>query len=193
MLLKLFQAGEPVLRAKAKKVTKANLNSVAIQQLIDLMIDTVRDYPGVGLAAPQVGESFQIIVIEDKKKYQKDLPANLLSEQGRKQIGLQVLVNPVIKIIDSEPLHYFEGCLSVAGYRAVVPRARIIEIKAWDRHGKAIKIIAKDYFARIVQHEIDHLNGTLYSDKMIKDSFMSNGVYSKKWSTADSQKIKQFL
>lgn len=193
MLLKLFQIGEPVLRANAKKVTKSNLLKPDTQQLIDLMIGTLRDYPGVGLAAPQVGEDLQIVVIEDKKEYHQKLPKMLLKEQGRVPIPLQVLVNPKLKILDPETIYYFEGCLSISGYRAVVPRSQKVEVKAWDRHGKPITIQASGYYARILQHEIDHLNGLLYVDNTIAKSFMTEANFSKYWRKANSTKIRKIL
>ncbi|MGI9027610.1 MAG: peptide deformylase [Candidatus Saccharimonadales bacterium] len=191
MLLQLYQAGEPVLRKTAKKVTKVALNQAHTQQTIELMIDTLRDHPGVGLAAPQVGENLQIIIIEDKKAYHKKLPAMLLKEQGRKPVPLQVLVNPILKVTKSDTKQYFEGCLSINGYRAVVPRAFEVEVRALDRTGQPVAFTASGWHARILQHEIDHLTGILYTDRMQVRSFMTEAIFNKKWSKAASAMIKK--
>lgn len=191
MLLKLFQAGHPVLANKAQKVSPEKLRDPKTQQLIDLMIDTLRDYPGVGLAAPQVGEDLQIIVIEDKKEYHEKVPKKLLSEQGREPVDLAVLVNPVLEIVDMTEKFYFEGCLSVDGYRAVVPRASRVVVNALDRTGKPVTVDASGWYARILQHEVDHLNGTLYVGRMVANSFISESMYSKDWNKAGFSLIKE--
>lgn len=193
MLLKILGVGEPILRTQAKKLTRTHLAKPEIQQLIDLMIKTMRDHPGVGLAAPQVGESLQIIVIEDKKDYQKHLQPKLLKEQGRVPLPLSILINPRIKVLNSTVLHNFEGCMSIQGYRAVVPRAANIVVSGWDRYGKQIRITASNYHARILQHEVDHLNGVLYIDHMISKTFMGEKYFSKKWARVGAEKIKNII
>jgi peptide deformylase len=191
MLLKLYQAGQPVLRKRAKEATKQQLASKQTQDVIDFMIATLRDAPGVGLAAPQVGESLRIIIVEDKAKYHEPLHPPLLQEQGRKPVSLRVLVNPEIEIIEPKTATYFEGCLSAEGYVAAVPRARSVKVTALDRHGKPVVLSANDWFARILQHEIDHLNGRLYVDCMLPESFMTQKNYSLLWRKALQTKIKK--
>lgn len=173
MLLKLYQAGQLVLRKAAKPLTSKQLATKHIQEIIDFMIATLRDAPGVGLAAPQVGESLQIIIIEDKKFYHKKIDPKLLKEQDRRTIPLLVLVNPVLKVQDSQTNAYFEGCLSVEGYTGVVARPHAVTVTGWDRNGNDVSYEAHGWFARILQHEIDHLQGTLYIDKMLSTSFMT--------------------
>lgn len=173
MLLKLYQAGQLVLRKTAKPLTKQQLATKRTQEIIDYMIATLRDAPGVGLAAPQVGESLRIIIIEDKSSCHKKVDPKLLREQGRKTIPLLVLINPVLKVQGNQTNAYFEGCLSVEGYAGVVARAQTVTLTAWDRHGNAVSYEAHGWFARILQHEIDHLQGTLYTDKMLPASFMT--------------------
>ncbi|MDB5175438.1 MAG: peptide deformylase [Candidatus Saccharibacteria bacterium] len=190
MLLKLYQAGQPILRQSAKSVTKQQLASKHVQDVIDFMIATLRDAPGVGLAAPQVGEALRIVIIEDKVKYHDQVHPPLFKEQGRKAVALKVLVNPEIEIIDQEKLYYFEGCLSVDGYTAVVPRSRQVRVTALDRTGKPISFVAHDWLARIVQHEVDHLDGQLYIDRMISTSFMTLKNYTLLWRKALTAKIK---
>jgi peptide deformylase len=191
MLLKIFKAGAPVLREPARRVTRQRLASPEMQQLIDLMIDTLGDYPGVGLAAPQVGEPWQLVIIEDKPEYLKRVPKRILQAQGREPVPLTVLVNPRLEILDDTPLRYFEGCLSVDGYRAIVPRARRVRVRAWDRHGARLRLEADDWLARILQHEIDHLSGSLYVDRMLSHTFFTEAVVAKDWVKASEARLRR--
>ncbi|HEY1645754.1 MAG TPA: peptide deformylase [Candidatus Saccharimonadales bacterium] len=190
MLLQLYQTGQPILRKKAKAVTREELVLKHTQDVIDFMIATLRDAPGVGLAAPQVGEALQIIIIDDKAKYHEQVPLEVLEAQGRKPIPLKVLVNPKLKILDSKTELWFEGCLSVDGYVAAAPRAKAVKVEAWDRHGKPISYSATAWHARILQHELDHLDGTLLIDRMYVKSFMSLKNFNNLWRKALSDKIE---
>lgn len=193
MLLKVIQVGDDALRMPAKKVTPEQLKAGTTQQLIDLMIATLRDKPGIGLAAPQVGESLRIIVIEDKKQYHTKLNPELLKIQNRKPVALKVIVNPVIQVIDETINTFFEGCLSVDGYRALVPRANKLQVTGLDRTGDSISFAAEGWSARIIQHEVDHLDGIVYVDKMHSKSFMTEGNYSKNWSEAPPASINELI
>ncbi len=163
MLLKIVQAGTPVLRQKARTLTPAEIRSAPIQSLIDLMRETMRDAPGVGLAAPQIGEALRIAVIEDQVTR---------DEQERTPVPFHVIVNPELRFVGQSPdepptmIDHFEGCLSVDGYQAIVSRARRVQVSALDHRGEPITIDASGWYARILQHEIDHLNGILYIDRM---------------------------
>jgi peptide deformylase len=167
MLLKIVQAGTPVLRQKARNLTPAEIRSAPVQTLIDLMRETMRDAPGVGLAAPQVGEPLRLAVIEDQVARE---------EQERAPVPFQVIVNPELRFVGQPPamIDHFEGCLSVDGYQAIVPRARSVQVSALDHRGEPVTIDATGWYARILQHEIDHLNGILYIDRMHTRS-MSTG------------------
>jgi peptide deformylase len=191
MLLKLYQAGQPILRTPAKQVTKKQLSGQHVQDVIEFMINTLRDAPGVGLAAPQVGESLQIIIVEDKAAYHEPVPNDLLMEQGRKSVRLKVLINPVLEIINPAAALYFEGCLSVDGYVAAVARAKAVKVNALDRSGKEVSYIAKGWHARILQHEVDHLAGKLYVDKMIPQSFTSIKNFVNLWRKSLESDIKK--
>jgi peptide deformylase len=191
MLLKIYQTGQPVLRKKAKQVSKKLLAKKETQELIDLMIKTLRDAPGVGLAAPQVGEQLQIFIVDDKAEYHEQVPKAVLKAQERKPIPLKVFVNPELEVIEHEQAFFFEGCLSVDGYVAVVPRAKTVKIKALDRHGKPITYTAHGWFARILQHEFDHLNGTLLIDRMKGSSFMSLKNFNLLWRKALPDQINK--
>jgi peptide deformylase len=187
--LKICQAGEPVLRQAARQLSLEEIKSPAIQQLIELMRETMRDALGVGLAAPQVGESVQIAVIEDTSEFQKMLPANILAERGRTTIPFHVIINPVIKLDESASATFFEGCLSVNGYAALVPRAASVKVECLDERGEARVIEAQGWYARILQHEIDHLHGTLYVDRMNTRSFINKDVYTKEWHTKSAAEV----
>jgi peptide deformylase len=174
--LKIVQAGEEVLRQRARALTRDEVLSPGIQQLIEHMRDTMRDAPGVGLAAPQVGESLQLAVIEDRAEYQREFTPEQLAERGRKPIPFHVLVNPKLTIDDYRNEKddntgnisntFFEGCLSVSGYTALVNRSNAVTVECLNEHGEAVTIRASGWYARILQHEIDHLNGILYVDRM---------------------------
>jgi peptide deformylase len=137
-------ADKPVLRMKARPVQKVDQ---ALRKLIDDMVDTMRDAPGVGLAGPQIGESLRLVVIEYDEKLYK-------------------LVNPEIVWHSKETLTDDEGCLSIPGYIGAVTRARRVRVRAKNDRGKPITIAAEDWLARICQHEIDHLDGILFTDRM---------------------------
>lgn len=159
MLLKIVQAGTPVLRQKGRNLTPAEIRSAPVQTLIELMRETMRDAPGVGLAAPQIGEPLRLAVIEDQVTRE---------EQERAPVPFHVIVNPELRFVGEPPemIDQFEGCLSVDGYQAIVQRSRRVQVSALDHRGEAITIDASGWYARILQHEIDHLDGILYIDRM---------------------------
>ncbi|HET6151110.1 MAG TPA: peptide deformylase [Polyangia bacterium] len=159
MLLKIVQAGHPVLRQRGRDLTPAEIRGAPIQMLIELMRETMRDAPGVGLAAPQIGEPLRLAVIEDQMTR---------DEVEREPVPFHVIVNPELHFRGDPPqmVDYFEGCLSVDGYQAIVPRSRAVTVNALDHRGEPVTIGASGWYARILQHEIDHLNGVLYIDRM---------------------------
>ena len=166
MKLKIVQAGDPVLRKKSRPLTKEEITSAQIQQLIDLMRTTMREAPGVGLAAPQIGQSIQLAVIEDRATYISDLSADELEERRRSAIPFHVIINPKLSVVGNSTAQFFEGCLSVEGYQAIVDRALNVRVQCLNERAEAVTINAQGWYARILQHEIDHLNGTLYVDRM---------------------------
>ena len=166
MKLKIVQAGDPVLRKKSRPLTKEEIMSAQIQQLIDLMRQTMREAPGVGLAAPQIGQSIQLAVIEDRATYISDLSEDELAERQRSAIPFHVIINPKLSVAGNSTAQFFEGCLSVEGYQAVVDRALSVRVECLNELAEAVTINAQGWYARILQHEIDHLNGTLYIDRM---------------------------
>ena len=169
--LHIVQIGEEVLRAQANELSREEILSAKTQELIEHMRDTMRNAPGVGLAAPQVGVPLQLAIIEDREEYHKKLAAAQLSERQRRPIPFHVIINPRIISADSTGLEFFEGCLSVAGYSAIVPRARAVTVEYRDEHAESKRVEAVGWYARILQHEIDHLAGVLYVDRMRTSTF----------------------
>jgi peptide deformylase len=181
MRLKIVQAGEAVLRQPAKPLSSAEIRSRETQQLIEWMRETMYDAPGVGLAAPQVGLSLQLAVIEDKPEYAKDVSPDMLNERERKPVPFHVIINPKITIDAAPDVDFFEGCLSLSGFTAVVPRARNAKVECLDHKGEPKVIEASGWYARILQHEIDHLHGTLYIDRMHPRTFMGMENFNRYW------------
>ena len=166
MNLKIVQAGDPVLRTQSRALTHAEIVSPSIQQLIEWMREAMYEAHGVGLAAPQIGASIQLAVIEDKAEYLADVPADQLARLQRSAVPFHAIINPKLSILDNSSAQFFEGCLSVEGYQAVVERALNVRVECLNERGEEVTIDAQGWYARILQHEIDHLNGTLYIDRM---------------------------
>ncbi len=179
--LKILQVGEPALRRQARLLSPEEIRSSHIQQLIDYMRATTRDAPGVGLAAPQIGEALQLAVIEDRAEYQKDLTAAERSGRERAPVPFHVIINPDIIVHSQDTVIFYEGCLSLAGFTARVERARSVRVACLDHRGEARTIEASGWYARILQHEIDHLRGVLYLDTMDTRSFTSQANHARYW------------
>ncbi|MEW6431447.1 MAG: peptide deformylase [Myxococcota bacterium] len=167
----IVQAGAEVLRVRARPVTPEQIASPDFQALVGRMVDAMRAAPGVGLAAPQLGVSLQVLVLEDRAELQASLTKEELAERERVPVPLRVFVNPTLTPIGEEQATFFEGCLSVSGYAALVKRWREVEVSGLDEHGRPQTWRVRGWPARILQHEVDHLNGTLYIDRMVSRSF----------------------
>jgi peptide deformylase len=179
--LKIVQAGEPVLRQRARPLSSEEIRSREIQELVEHMRETMHDAPGVGLAAPQIGLPLQLAVIEDCEEYQANVPAELLAERGRRPVPFHVLINPTIVGSSGGPVEFFEGCLSVEGFSAVVPRYYSVKVEHLDENGILQTIEATGWYSRILQHEIDHLHGTLYIDRMHSRTFSTVENFGRYW------------
>lgn len=153
-ILKVARLGHPVLRQRAQELTKGELRSAELQQLIDDMIETMAEYEGAGLAAPQVHVSLRLAVLE--------VPEG----EGQPEIPLLVLANPVLTPLGEEKSLGWEGCLSVPDLRGRVPRFTKLRLEALDRQGKGFSLEAEGFFARVLQHECDHLDGRVFLDRM---------------------------
>lgn len=167
----IVQTGAEVLRLKARPVRPEDVGTPELQALVARMVDAMRAAPGVGLAAPQLGVSLQVLVLEDRAELQAALTQDELAERERVPVPLRVFVNPTLTPIGDEKVTFFEGCLSVAGFAALVPRWREVEVSGLDEQGRPQTWRVRGWPARILQHEVDHLNGTLYVDRMVSRSF----------------------
>ena len=156
-LRKIVTLPEPVLRRKARTITTFDKK---LQTLIDDMIETMREAPGVGLAAPQVNVSERLIVVEYAEEQEEEAEG-----QPEKPKKLFVLINPEIVKSSADTLMGVEGCLSIPNLVGEVERHAVIQVKGLNRHGKPAKVKAEGWLARIFQHEIDHLNGILFPDR----------------------------
>jgi len=171
MTLEILRTGDPVLRKVAKQMSVDEIRSDATRLLIEQMRDTMREAPGVGLAAPQIGESIQLAVIEDRVDYLKDVSSEELAARQRAPVDFHVIINPKLHVVGESKIDFFEGCLSVEGFGAVVSRAAKVRVECLNERAESITITAQGWYARILQHEIDHLNGTLYIDRMLTRTF----------------------
>jgi peptide deformylase len=153
-ILKVARMGHPVLRTKTQSLERSDIKTAAIQKLIDDMLDTMNEYHGVGLAAPQVHEGLRLFV------------ASLDSGEEGAEPEPRVIINPEISVVGTDVIEDWEGCLSIPDVRGKVPRAREIKVRALDRRGDRIQLTAHDFPARVIQHETDHLDGILFFDRM---------------------------
>jgi len=157
-LLKIARLGNPIIRETAESISKEELNTQSLQNLIDAMIETMRDADGVGIAAPQVHVSKRIIVIEvspENPRY-----------PNQETVPLTVVINPVIEFKSEDYQLGWEGCLSVPDLRAKVPRSSSVQVSGLDRYGDPLETEAEGFFARVIQHEVDHLEGNVFLDRL---------------------------
>jgi peptide deformylase len=192
MPLDIVQAGETVLRERARSLSTARIRSREVQRLIESMRETMYKAPGVGLAAPQVGKDLQIAVIEDKPEYVKDTDPKILKERERTPVPFHVIINPRIAL-EEVRVEFFEGCLSLTGFTAVVSRARRVRVDCLDHQGEPRTIEATGWYARILQHEIDHLYGTLYIDRMYSRTFMGMENFNRYWKEKPMEDVRKGL
>lgn len=193
MILKIRSVGEPVLRGRARALSAEEITSPSTVELIAAMRETMHDAPGVGLAAPQVGSGLQLAVIEDREENMKDLSREVLAERERKVVPFQVLINPVLTLESAPEVEFFEGCLSLPGLVALVPRARKVKVECLDGRGRARVIHASGWYARILQHEIDHLHGGLYVDRMQSKSLCTLENFSRHWKGKSVAEVNRLL
>jgi peptide deformylase len=154
-ILKVARMGHPVLRAKARALERAEIRNPVIQRLIDDMIETMDEYRGVGLAAPQVHVELRLFIAV--------LNTDDTDEGEREPV---VIINPEITPVGIDLVEGWEGCLSIPDIRGQVPRAREVAVRSLDRHGERTEYRVHDFPARVIQHEADHLDGILFFDRM---------------------------
>jgi peptide deformylase len=159
-ILKVARLGHPVLRTKAQPIPVADIKTPKVQQLVDDMFETMREYQGIGLAAPQVHVSLRVFVAGLRTAQQT---AEMSDDIEMPYIAL---INPELTLVEGPAEEGWEGCLSIPDMRGRVPRATAVKVRAYDRHGKKIEITARGLPARVIQHENDHLDGVLFFDRM---------------------------
>ncbi|MFC8422915.1 peptide deformylase [Streptomyces sp. NPDC057236] len=175
--LTVVAAGDPVLRGGTEPYD-GQLGPALLARFVAALRVTMRAAPGVGLAAPQVGVGLRIAVIEDPAP----VPEEVRVARGRVPQPFRVLVNPVYEPVGTRRVGFFEGCLSVPGYQAVVARPAEVRLRGQDEHGRTLDEVFTGWPARIVQHETDHLDGTLYLDRAEPRSLSSNRSVMERWS-----------
>jgi peptide deformylase len=164
-ILKVARMGHPVLRARAKAIDPGDIKSPRMQQLIDDMFETMREYQGVGLAAPQVHVPLRLFVAGFSPEPGLE-PDEDEEDRDQERVPVMALINPEITPVGNATDEDWEGCLSIPDIRGKVPRAREIQVKAYDRTGRRLDIRARGFTARVIQHETDHLDGVLFLDRM---------------------------
>jgi peptide deformylase len=192
MILKIRQVGELVLRQKSRPVSVEEIGSQYVRHLVESMRETMHDAPGVGLAAPQIGIPLQLVVIEDTPEAIQRLSPEQATERERRPVPFQVLINPILTMPEGGA-EFFEGCLSLAGYTAIVPRAKRVHVEALNEHAEPVVIDATGWYARILQHEIDHLHGVLYIDRMNPRSFTTQDNYYRIWKDKSIPEVAQAI
>jgi peptide deformylase len=181
-VLPIVQCGDPVLRRAADPVDPADLRTPELRRLITQMRATMEAAPGVGLAAPQVGVSLQLAVLQDGPERWGKLADKERAARERTELPFTVLVNPRVTPLDVDGLAgFYEGCLSVPGLAALVARHRAVRVEALDEHGEPVDRVLRGWPARIVQHEADHLGGRLYLDRAELRSLSTPDNYGKFW------------
>jgi peptide deformylase len=157
MILKVARLGHPAIRTASQAIEPAIIKSVEFQRLLDDMVDTMREYNGVGLAAPQVHLSLQVAVLE--VSHHPRYPS-------MPEVPLTYLINPEVTVLDAASVDDWEGCLSIPEMRGLVPRYRRLRVVALGRQSERLDFVAIDFHARVIQHETDHLRGEVYLDRM---------------------------
>lgn len=188
----IVQAGHPVLRAGTTPVPADMLGTKRLRDLVATMTEVMRKAPGVGLAAPQIGLDLSLIVLEDAEALMARLGPEERAARGRVPFPLKAIANPVLTMHGDGKATFFEGCLSVAGYMALVERDLDVEVSGVDEKGDPVRWRVSGWPARILQHEVDHLRGTLYVDRMISRTLTAN-VEAQRWIALPADEVKAKL
>jgi peptide deformylase len=184
----IVQAGDPVLRNPAKAVEQ--FATAELRELVRHMIEVMQQAPGVGLAAPQIGVPLRVIVLEDEEGRMARLSKQQRDARERTPFGARAFINPTLEIVGDEQMTFFEGCLSVAGWAALVPRARTVRVTGFDVEGRELEWEVSGWPARILQHEVDHINGTLYIDKMLSRTFCAASELTGRWADSTPDEVR---
>ena len=193
MVLDIVQTGDPVLRRPARPLATGEIATPFVQELIVSMRQTMHAAGGVGLAAPQVAEPIQVVVMEDTGGTPESMSDARRAELSRNALPFTVLINPVVQLIGDETDEFFEGCLSVTGFSGMVRRRRRVWVRALDQFGAVIEMELDGWPARIAQHEADHLAGVLYVDRMDSRSFTTLANVGRHWKARPVADIRTVL
>jgi len=188
----IVQAGHPALRAAAAPVPAEMLGSRRLRDLVATMTEVMRKAPGVGLAAPQIGVGLSLVVLEDADALMSRLAPEDRAARGRVPFPLTAIANPTLIAHGEARASFFEGCLSVPGYMALVERDLEVEVRGVDAAGAPVRWRVSGWPARILQHEVDHLRGTLYVDRMITRTFTANAE-AERWLSLPAGEVKAAL
>ncbi|MFJ8345412.1 peptide deformylase [Streptomyces sp. NPDC094153] len=186
--LPIVAAGDPVLRRPGEPFD-GQLEPALLTRFVQAMRLTMHAAPGVGLAAPQVGVGLRIAVVEDPAP----VPEEVRVARGRTPLPFRVLVNPSYEAVGTGRAAFYEGCLSVPGWQAVVARHAQVRLRALDEHGQGVDEVLSGWPARIVQHETDHLEGTLYLDRAELRSLSSNDAMAQRWAQPTPERAARAL
>jgi peptide deformylase len=189
----IVHAGNPVLRQHAAPVPLDLFGTAKLRQLVETMTEVMHTAPGVGLAAPQIGVGLALIVLEDAEALMTRLSPEERAARGRTPFPLTAIANPVLTLRGEAKATFFEGCLSVPGYMALVERALEVAVTGSDPHGEPVSWRVAGWPARILQHEVDHLAGTLYVDRMMTRTFASNAEVQERWLRASPDEVRAAL
>lgn len=189
---KIVQLGDPILHNHTHELTAEEIRSAPIQDIIQTMRQTLHGI-GVGLAAPQIGYPLKIAVIEDLQEFIDRLPIEVQIERERRAIPFHVLINPKITWRGAEDAYFFEACLSVSDCARITPRAKKVCVEYLDEHGIEKTVMAEGWYARILQHEIGHLNGKLFLDVSDPRMSVSMQEYKDQWLFSRAKEIKDFF
>lgn len=167
------QVGDPVLRSNASAVDPTAVKGPEIQKVIETMVKVMRKLECVGLSAPQIGVPLRILALEYPQKMLDEIPLTLREARGLSVVPLRVFVNPQMRVLDGRTAVFQEACESLSGFSAAVPRYISVEVSGLNEKGEAISWQTSGWAARIIQHEMDHLDGILYIDRMDSKSFIN--------------------
>lgn len=167
----IVQVGDPVLRQKSHPVPLDAIKSKELNFFIDQMVQVMRDYKLAGIAAPQMGMNLQIIIMEFSDELKREFSSEIYKVREMETLPLTVLINPELKVTDFTKRTYDEACASVCGFKGEVTRYAAVTVTALNRNGEKQELNLKGWNARIAQHEMDHLNGIVYTDVMNRQSF----------------------
>lgn len=173
MALGMMHVGNPILRKKSRPVSPDEIKSDEFQSFLRELREVQQTPTGCGFAAPQVGRAIRVLALETRPEAIASVPRDILDEQMNEPFPFHILINPVLTIEDATQAEWFEGCQSIPNMLAAVPRALGLRLDALDEHGEPLTKHARGWYARILQHEVDHLDGILYTDRMLPWSLMT--------------------